>query len=144
MASNRQIVAIMFADIEGFTALVQQDEQLAKIIKDKFHHVLGTGFKNHRGQIIQFQGDGAFCIFRSAVDAVTAAIEVQQQMLEEPRVPLRIGIHLGDIIVEENDIFGDGVNIASRVQSFAIPGSVFISDIVFREIRNHKEIRIFA
>ena len=140
MMPKRQLVAILFADIEGFTALVQQDENRAKIIKDKFHNVLEIDFKNHHGRIIHFQGDGVCCIFKSAVDAVLAAVEVQQKMLLEPKVPLRIGIHLGDVIVEGKEIFGDGVNIASRVESFALPGGVFISDIVFREIRNHKDI----
>jgi TolB-like protein/lipoprotein NlpI len=141
MAQKRQLAAILFADIQGFTALVQHDEDRAKTIKDKFHKVLEIDLKNHHGRIIQFQGDGVCCIFRSAVDAVLAAVEVQQQMLQEPQVPLRIGIHLGDVIVEGKEIFGDGVNIASRVESFAVPGGVFITDIVFREIRNHNDIK---
>jgi TolB-like protein len=144
MAQKRQLVAILFADIKGFTALVQQDEGQAKIIKDKFHKVLETDFKTHHGRIIYFQGDGVCCIFRSAVDAVMAAVEVQLQMLQEPKIPLRIGIHLGDVIVEGKDIFGDGVNIASRVESFALPGGVFITDMVFHEIRNHTYIKAIS
>jgi adenylate cyclase len=144
MVQKRQLVAILFADIQGFTALVERDESVAKIIKDKFHKVLETDLKNHHGRIIQFQGDGVCCIFKSAVAAVEAAMEVQQKMLADPKVPLRIGIHLGDIIVEGKDIFGDGVNIASRVESFAVPGSIFISDIVFREIRNHNDIKAIS
>jgi adenylate cyclase len=144
MAQKRQLAAILFADIQGFTALVQRDEDRAKTIKDKFHKILETDLKNHHGRIIQFQGDGVCCIFRSAVDAVLAAVEVQQQMLQEPQVPLRIGIHLGDVIVEGKEIFGDGVNIASRVESFAVAGGVFITDIVFREIRNHNDIKTIS
>jgi TolB-like protein/class 3 adenylate cyclase/Tfp pilus assembly protein PilF len=140
MAQTRQLVAILFADIQGFTTLVEQDEYRAKTIKDKFHKILESVFKIHYGRIIYFQGDGVCCIFRSAVEAVIAAIEVQQQMILEPKVPLRIGIHLGDVIVEGKEIFGDGVNIASRIESFAIPGSVLITDIVFHEIRNHPDV----
>ena len=144
MAQKRQLAAILFADIEGFTALVQRDEGHAKTIQDKFHKVLETDLKNQHGRIIQFHGDGVCCIFRSAVDAVLFAIEIQQQMLLEPKVPLRIGIHLGDVIVEGKEIFGDGVNIASRVESFAVAGGVFITNIVFHEIRNHNDIKTIS
>jgi adenylate cyclase len=144
MAHKRQLAAVLFADIEGFTALVQQDEDRAKTIKDKFHKTLETFLKLHHGRVIQFQGDGVCCMFRSAVDAVLAAVEIQQEMLREPQVPLRVGIHLGDIIVEGKEIFGDGVNIASRVESFAVAGGVFITDIVYREIRNHNDIKTIS
>ena len=141
MAPKRQLLAILFADVQGFTAMVEQDERLAKVIKDKFHKVLQTCFRNHHGRIVSFQGDGVCCTFNSAVEAVTAAIEVQLQMLQQPKVPLRIGIHLGDVIVEGKDIFGDGVNIASRVESFALSNSVLITETVFHEIRNHVDIK---
>ncbi len=140
MPAQRQLVAILFADIQGFTALVEQDETQAKIIEDKFQNISGACFKKYHGRIIQFQGDGVCCIFKSAGDGVLAAVEVQQQMLTDPKVPLRIGIHLGDVILEGKAIFGNGVNIASRVESFALPGGVFISDTVYREIKNNKAI----
>jgi len=140
MQSKRELVAILFADVQGFTAMVQQDEGHAKILKEKFQSVAITHFKKFQGRIIQFQGDGVFCIFRSATNAVMAAIELQLQMLLAPKVPLRIGIHLGDVIIEGKEIFGNGVNIASRVQSFALPGGVFISDLVFHEVRNNSAV----
>ena len=142
MPGKRQLLAILFADIQGYTALVQKSEPKARIIKEKFTKIVEVDFKNHHGRIVQFLGDGVLCIFKSAVDAVLAAIDVQQKMVQEPTVPLRIGIHLGDVIVEGKDVFGDGVNIASRVESFAVPGSVFISNNVFREIRNHPDIKV--
>src|SRR5215510_6723996 len=141
MAQKRQLLAILFADVQGFSALVEADESRAKTMLDKFHRLAENSFRTHHGRIVSFQGDGVCCIFRSAVDAVVAAVEVQLQMLQEPKVPLRIGIHLGDVIVEGRDIFGDGVNIASRVESFAVPGSILITEIVYHEIRNQSDIK---
>lgn len=85
-------------------------------------------------------GDGALCLFHSAVDAVEAAIEIQHQMLREPKVALRIGIHSGDVVVDDSGVFGNGVNVAARLESFSIPGAVLISDNVFQDIRNHPDI----
>jgi TolB-like protein len=141
MAQTRQLLAILFADVQGFSALVEADESRAKILRDKFQRLAESIFRTHHGRIVSFLGDGVCCIFRSAVDAVVAAVEVQLQMLQEPTVPLRIGIHLGDVIVEGRDIFGDGVNIASRVESFAVPGSILITEIVYHEIRNQSDIK---
>ncbi len=141
MVRKRQLLAILFADVQGFTSMVERDEDQAKVIKDKFQRVLETCFKTYHGRIISFKGDGVCCTFQSAVEAVKAAIEVQLQMLQSPKVPLRIGIHQGDVILEGKDIFGDGVNIASRVESFALPNSVLVTEIVYHEIRNHVDIK---
>src|SRR5262245_44556240 len=134
MSHLRQLAAIAFADIEGYTAMVQADEARAKSIRDKFLEFTQRTIPLYNGRVVQYTGDGAVCLFNSAVDAVLAAIAVQQHMLHEPRVPLRIGIHSGDVIIEDNGIFGDGVNLASRIESFAAPGSVLVSDKVFHEI----------
>lgn len=140
MSPKRELVAILFADVQGFTTLVQDDEANAKIIKDKFQNASEVYLKKYQGRIIQFQGDGVFCLFKSATNAVMSAIEIQQKMLSEPKVPLRIGIHSGDVIIEGKEVFGNGINIASRIQSFAVPGGIFISDLIYNEIRNNKSI----
>jgi TolB-like protein/Tfp pilus assembly protein PilF len=140
MSPKRELVAILFADVQGFTALVQEDEAKAKAIKDKFQNTTEVHLKKYHARIIRFQGDGVFCLFKSATNAVMSAIEIQQQMLLEPKVPLRIGIHLGDVIIEGKEVFGNGVNIASRVQSFAVPGGIFISDLIYNEIRNNRNV----
>lgn len=140
MPTTRQLAAILFADIQGYTALMQDDEVKAIIVRDKFQKALTNEIKPHNGRIIQLNGDGALCIFKSAIEAIRAAIEIQKQMRGEPSVPLRIGIHSGDVVTEGKNVYGDGVNVASRIESFAVPGSVFISGKVYDEIRNHKDI----
>jgi len=140
MSTSRQLAAILFADIEGFTALMQNDEDRAMMLRDKFQQRLEHEIKNHSGRVVHFSGDGALCIFQSAIEAVRAAEAIQLQMLQEPNVPLRIGIHTGDVITEGENVYGDGVNVASRIESFAVPGAVFVSGKVYDEIKNHKEI----
>ena len=144
MAQVRQLASIMFADIQGYSALMQEDEAKAKVSRDKFQQVLENTLHARRGRIVQFLGDGALCLFNSAVDAVEAAIEIQRHMQEDPKVPLRIGIHSGDVVVDETNVFGNGVNMAARLESFAVPGSILISDIVFNDISNHPDITTFS
>src|SRR4030095_4635353 len=139
MAVSRRLSAIVFADIEGYTALMHEDETNARKIRDKFQDVITQACKVYHGKVAQFVGDGALCIFNSAIEAVQAAIQVQLKVSTEPRVPLRIGIHSGDVLFEGNNVYGNGVNMASRIESFAIAGSILISGKVFEEIRNQKE-----
>jgi len=136
----RQLAAIMFSDMSGYTALMQQDEQLAKAKRIRLKTVLETTVAAHHGKILQYYGDGALSIFNSAVDGVSCALEIQLALLQAPKVDLRIGIHTGDISIEDEVIYGDGVNVASRIESLAVPGSVFISEKVLDEIKNQKHI----
>jgi len=135
----RKLAAIMFTDMVGYTALMQQNEQQAKINRDRHREVLNTAIKENSGIILQYYGDGTLSIFNSAVDAVSSAVKIQQYLQKEPKIPLRIGIHTGDVVHDEEGIYGDGVNIASRVESMAVPGSVLISGKVFDEIKNHTQ-----
>ena len=137
---GRRLAAIMFNDIVGYTALMQADEVLAKKKRDRHRAVLLKAIKSWNGDIIQHYGDGTLCIFQSALEAVNCAIEIQQQLVLPPEVPLRIGIHTGDIVQDEEGIYGDGVNLASRIESMATSGSVLISEKVQDEIKNHREI----
>ncbi|MEP6596334.1 MAG: adenylate/guanylate cyclase domain-containing protein [Ginsengibacter sp.] len=140
MANRRQLSAIMFADIEGYTALMQEDEVKAGIFRDKLYKTLLNECTQFKGRIVQWTGDGALCIFNSASEAVRAATAIQRQMNTDPIIPLRIGIHSGDIVLEENNIYGDGVNIASRIESFAVAGGIFVSGRVYDDIKNQKDI----
>ena len=141
MSQLRQLAAIMFTDIMGYTALMQEDEAKALQFREKMKQKLEAEISLHKGKIIKWMGDGALCIFDSAIESVKAAIALQLTMLEEPKVPVRIGIHQADVIFEDSDVHGDGVNIASRLESFALPGSIFISSKVFEDIKNQKDIQ---
>lgn len=136
----RQLAAIMFTDMSGYTALMQQNEQLAKAKRRRLKKVLENSVACYNGKILQYYGDGALSIFNSAIDGVHCAVQIQQTLLHEPKVDLRIGIHSGDISIEDDAIYGDGVNLASRIESLAVPGSVFISEKVFDEISNQENL----
>ena len=124
----------------GYTALMQQNEQLANTKRRRVKEVLETSVAGYHGKILQYYGDGALSIFNSAIDGVNCAVEIQQALQQEPKVELRIGIHTGDISIEGESIYGDGVNLASRIETLAVPGSIFISEKVFDEIRNQENL----
>src|SRR6187549_511392 len=137
----RQLAAILFADMTGYTALMQDNEHLARQKRKRFKDVLEAAIANHDGKILQNYGDGSLSIFNSAINSVNCAISIQQQLQLEPKVELRIGIHTGDVVMEDDSIFGDGVNLASRIESMAVPGGIFISEKVYDEIKNHADIK---
>ncbi|MFL5771815.1 MAG: adenylate/guanylate cyclase domain-containing protein [Flavisolibacter sp.] len=136
----RQLAAILFADMTGYTALMQENEQLARTKRKRFKMVLEVAVAENNGRVVQYYGDGSLSIFNSAIDCVKCAISIQQQLQASPKVDLRIGIHTGDITMEEDSIYGDGVNLASRIESLAVPGGIFISEKVYDEIRNQDDI----
>ncbi|OUR90807.1 hypothetical protein A9Q87_12715 [Flavobacteriales bacterium 34_180_T64] len=140
MSQIRQLAAIMFTDIEGYTALMQQDEKEAVVFRNRHRNTFERTTEAFNGKIIQYFGDGTLSTFKSTVEAVECAIEMQNAFLEEPKIPVRIGIHVGDIIQLKDDIIGDAVNVASRIESCAIPGSILISDKVHDQIRSHRHI----
>jgi adenylate cyclase len=140
---ERRLTAVLAADIAGYSRLMGRDEEgtLAKL-KSFRKALLDPAIAEHRGRIVKTTGDGMLAEFASAVDAARFAIEVQRGMAEqntgvpqELRIEFRIGIHVGDIIIDENDIFGDGVNIAARLEGIAQSGGVCISDDAHRQIR---------
>ncbi|MGB3078959.1 MAG: adenylate/guanylate cyclase domain-containing protein, partial [Saprospiraceae bacterium] len=144
MPSTRQLAAIMFADIAGYTGLMEEDESMALELLQKLRKKLDEEVTLHKGRILEFRGDGALCSFSSTLEGVKAAISIQLAMQSAPLVPLRIGIHTGDVIIEGESIYGDGVNIASRMESLATPGSIFISGKVHDDIKNRKDIQTIS
>src|SRR5687768_11813454 len=129
----------MFTDIEGYTTMFQQNE--AKALEQiAFHRqYLNEVTHLHNGRIIQFYGDGSLVIFDSVIDAVRSAIALQKISIEQ-QLPVRIGIHLGDLVVRDDDIFGDVVNLASRLQAIGVAGSIIVSQKIKDELVNHPEI----
>ena len=144
MSESRQLAAIMFADIVGFSGLMQSDEKRALALRQKLKHELESAVKTHNGTIVKWMGDGVLCTFGSAIQSLHTAIAVQTLMQQEPVVPLRIGIHQADVIFHDGDVHGDGVNIASRLESMAIPGSIFISSKVQDDIKSQRDIQTIS
>jgi adenylate cyclase len=139
MPSTRQLAAILFTDIAGYTAMMQRDEQSAITMVKHHRAVLEKTVSESNGEVIEFYGDGSLSIFTSITQAMHCAYNIQQQMQGDPPVPLRIGLHIGEVIYEDGKIMGDGVNIAARIQSLGQPGSILFSKEVFDKIRNHNE-----
>ena len=136
--STRLLAAIMFTDMVGYTALMQEDEQKAKQNRDRHRKILQDSIASHQGKILQYYGDGTLTIFNSAIEAVNCAIQIQQELQTAPKIPLRIGLHTGDIVYDDEGVYGDGVNVSSRIEGLAISGSILISGKVFDDIKNHQ------
>lgn len=135
-----QLAAIMFTDIQGYTALMQQDEQKAIEFRNRHREIFNSITKKFNGKILQYFGDGTLSTFNSAIDAVRCGTELQLAFRAVPQIPVRIGIHSGDIIFSKDGIIGDGVNVASRIESLALAGSVFVSEKVSDEVKNQTGI----
>lgn len=132
----RQLAAIMFTDIVGYSTLMSKDELSAMQVLALNRKIQYKALERFNGRFIKELGDGTLSIFQSSWDAVRCAAMIQSGMHSDPTFDLRIGIHIGDIVVADNDVFGDGVNIAARIQSVAEPGGIWISERVFEDIKN--------
>ena len=140
---ERRLTAIFAGDVAGYSRLMGADEEgtLSRLNAHR-REFLEPKIAEHRGRIVKRTGDGILIEFASAVDAVRCAVEIQRGMVErnapspqDKRIEFRIGIHVGDIIIEDGDIFGDGVNIAARLEGIAQPGGICISDDAYRQVR---------
>ena len=144
MNRTRRLAAILAADVAGYSRLMGADEEgTLERLKALRRELLDPKIAEHKGRIVKTTGDGLLVEFASVVDAVRCAVEVQQAMPErntsvgaDSRIELRIGINLGDVIVEGDDLYGDGVNIAARIEALADPGGVFVSNTVHDHVRD--------
>ena len=149
--STRRLAAIMFTDMVGYSALTQRDETLALDLLDEHNKLIRASLAVHQGREIKTVGDAFLVEFDSALQAVRCAMRIQQDIAmrnaacettnAEP-INIRVGIHLGDVVYRENDVFGDGVNIAARVQSSADAGEIRISEDVARQVTNKIEQKL--
>jgi adenylate cyclase len=147
---ERRLAAILAADVVGYSRLMGVDEEgTLAALKTLRREVIDSKIAEHRGRIVKTTGDGALVEFASAVDGVRCAVEIQRAMAErnaaipeDRRVEFRIGINVGDIIIDEGDIYGDGVNIAARVESLATPGAICLSEDAYNQIRGKLAINV--
>lgn len=141
---ERHLAAILFTDIVGYTAMMQKDEFKAVSVIKHYHEVLEKSVATHRGEILNNYGDGSLCSFSSVLEAINCAIELQRSLQLEPAVPLRIGLHVGEIFFEKGKVLGDGVNIASRIQSLGTSNSILLSSEINNKIKNQPEFKTLS
>jgi TolB-like protein len=146
---QRRLAAILAADVVGYTRLMSQDEAgTLSALRDRRKNVLEPLVAQHQGRVFKVIGDGVLIEFGSAVNAVECAVELQHRMSaanddlpESRRIVLRIAVNLGDVIVEGGDLYGDGVNVAARLEKLAEPGQVLVSGMAFEYVRNKVTVR---
>jgi class 3 adenylate cyclase/TolB-like protein len=144
MATVRRLTAILAADVAGYSRLMGGDEEgTHERLKGHLGELIAPKIGEHRGRTVKNTGDGLLAEFASVVDAVRCAVDVQRGMInrergvpEERRIRFRIGVNLGDVIAEEHDIFGDGVNLAARLEALAEPGGICVSRVVRDQVRD--------
>src|SRR5689334_1794060 len=144
MATTRRLAAILATDVAGYSRLMGANEEgTHERLKAHLRQLIDPKIKEHRGRIVKNTGDGMLAEFASVVDAVRCAVEIQRGMAErerdvpdERRIAFRIGINVGDVIIEEHDIFGDGVNVAARLEALAESGGICISRTVHDQIHD--------
>jgi len=146
---KRKLAAIMFADVVGYSRMMaSNEERTLELLKD-FENICSPIISKHDGEIIKKVGDELFCEFSSAKQAVDSALEIQEAIQpyndsrpKDFKLQVRIGIHVGDIVLRDGDVFGDGVNVASRIQPFANPGGICVSNAVRDAISSHPSYNI--
>ena len=138
---ERRLAAIMFTDIVGYTSLMGKDEDKAVDMLTKNHAIHKNCIKKFKGTLIKEIGDGILASFSLASEAVRCAIEIQNACIEE-RIPLKIGIHEGETLFARSDVLGDTVNVAARLLETSKEGCIFVSDAVYKNIKNKVDIKV--
>jgi class 3 adenylate cyclase len=141
---DRRLAAILAADIAGYSRLMGTDEEgTLRQLKSHRKELIDPKITEHRGRIVKTTGDGMLVEFVSVVDAVRCAVDIQRAMIErtaqlpaEKRIQFRVGINVGDIIIDDDDIYGDGVNVAARLEALAEPGGIMVSRVVHDQVQD--------
>src|SRR5512139_3963309 len=145
---KRKLTAILSADVKSYSRLMGADEEATVRTLQAYKEVMASSIQHHRGRVVGTAGDSVLAEFASVVDAVQCAVEIQQvlraknaMLSETRRMEFRIGINLGDVIEEGDTIYGDGVNIAARLEGMAEPGGIYISESAYYQIENKLPLR---
>ena len=139
---KRRLTAILFADIQGYTAMMQKSEAHALGILRRYQDALSSLTQQYNGEIVKNYGDGSICLFKSASESVLCAIDLQEELRKEPKVPLRIGLHEGDVVFSDNDVYGNAINIASRIESMGVAGNILLSNTLAQKVKNQDRIKL--
>src|ERR1700724_2146398 len=151
LTETRKLAAILVADVVGFSRLASADEdRTLSRLRGLRSDLIDPAIAAHRGRVVKRTGDGALVEFRSVVDAVRCAVEIQHGVAErnaglpeDRRIVFRIGVHLGDVVEEsDGDLMGDGINIAARLQSIAAPGAICLSEDAYRQVKGRLDLAV--
>ncbi|MCB0531552.1 MAG: hypothetical protein H6574_21610 [Lewinellaceae bacterium] len=142
MSEDHKLAIILFADIAGYTAMMEEDEAAALIVLGRFKAVIESEISGYNGQLVQYFGDAVLLAFDSSSKAVDCAAAIQLAFRQEPHVPVRIGMHMGDVLFKNGNVFGNGVNVASRIESLSVPGAVLMSKEVRDQIKNQGDYQL--
>jgi pentatricopeptide repeat protein len=142
MTAVHQLAAIMFTDIVGYTAIMGKDEAAALQLLEQNRQLHKPTIANFQGKLLKEIGDGILASFSSVSNAIDCATEIMEKSKDTEGLQLRIGIHLGEVMFKDRDVFGDGVNIAARIEALASAGEILISELVYRSIQNKKKYRV--
>src|SRR3972149_3777973 len=147
---SRKLAAIMFTDIKGFSKKMGEDEVAGRQVLRTHDTMMKAVVEKHGGVVIKSIGDSFMVDFTSAVNAVKCAVEAQEnfwsfnkEKSEFEKIEIRVGIHLGDVITLGNDVYGDGVNIAARIEAITEPCRICISEDVYKQVRNKMQIKVY-
>ncbi len=141
MSVERRLAAILFTDVVGYTALMGRDEAAGRRVRARHESLVRTQVERYHGRWIEEKGDESLSVFSSALEAVNCALALQAELDGDPELTLRIGIHLGDVTLEDGRVYGDGVNVAARIRPLAEPGGIAVSDAVHDSIKNQPNIK---
>lgn len=145
MNNSRKLAAILFADIVGYTSLMQSNEQKALQTIQRYQSLVSDIANSYNGEVLKSYGDGTLLIFQNSLEAVQAAKTIQEKCNDpssDITIPLRIGIHVGEFVVHDKDIYGNGVNLAARLESMGVARSILFSRSVYQKIKNNPELKV--
>ena len=141
MSRNKQLAAIIHAEIAGFSSLIHASPAMVSSIRRRHQDAFAKYAYDHDAIHLQHFGDQTMLLFNSAGAAVECAIEIQRQLMHHPEIPVRMGVHSGEIILDELGVYGGGVRVASWIKSISVPGSIFLSGKVQDDLENHPWIQ---